>query len=122
MTIMRRVRGRLLRLVRRRAVVIPLGVLLVLPAAWIHLAGASVPAWFEGVSLVLGATGAAATSELETQPGGVNIAPGCSAGCCGGTVAAAVNGLLIGWLVATALVTSTAGNRCNVTVPPFDAG
>jgi hypothetical protein len=40
-------------------VVIPLGVLLLLPAAWVHLGGASVPPWFEGISLVLGATGAA---------------------------------------------------------------
>jgi hypothetical protein len=58
-TTMRRVRGWLLRFVRRRSVVIPVGVLMLVPAAWIHLGGAAVPAWFEGLSLVLGATGAA---------------------------------------------------------------
>ena len=59
MSTMRRARGLLLRLVRRRRTVIVLGLLLITPAAWVHLGHASVPAWFEGVSLVLGATGVA---------------------------------------------------------------
>ena len=59
MSTMRRARGLLLRLVRRRRTVIVFGLLLITPAAWVHLGNASVPAWFEGVSLVLGATGVA---------------------------------------------------------------
>jgi hypothetical protein len=55
----RRARGLLLRLARRRAVSVTVGVLLLAPAAWVHLLGASVPLWFEGVALILAATGAA---------------------------------------------------------------
>jgi len=56
--VVRRTRGALLRLARRRLVAIVAGLALVAPAVWIHLRGTSLW-WAEGLSLVLGATGAA---------------------------------------------------------------
>ena len=55
---LRRARGALLRLVRRRAPAIVVGVLLIVPAAWMQLRGSGAW-WQDGLSLVLGATGAA---------------------------------------------------------------
>ena len=55
----RRARGAVLRLVRRRTFSIVVGLLLVLPAAWLRLGGQVDAWWIEGVSLVLGATGVA---------------------------------------------------------------
>jgi hypothetical protein len=55
----RRVRGALLRIVRRRARCVAMGVLLVAPAAWVQFGGVPVPWWAEGLSLISGATGAA---------------------------------------------------------------
>ena len=56
--LVRRARGALLRLARRRSLAIVFGVLLIAPAVWVQVRGASAW-WAEGVSLVLGATGAA---------------------------------------------------------------
>jgi hypothetical protein len=55
---MRRVRGALLRLVRRRALALGLGAALVVPAVWLEFGGRDVW-WVDGLSLVAGATGAA---------------------------------------------------------------
>jgi hypothetical protein len=55
----RRFRGVVLRLVRRRALAIVLGSLLVLSAAWIQVRGRFDAWWIEGFSLVGGATGVA---------------------------------------------------------------
>ena len=55
----RRVRGALLRLVRRRGLSIAIGIALVVPAAWIEFGGHD-SSWFvEGGALVVGATGLA---------------------------------------------------------------
>ena len=56
---LRRARGAILRLVRRRALALTCGALLIAPAAWLHLSGRFDAWWIEGLSLVLGATGAA---------------------------------------------------------------
>ena len=55
---MRRARGALLRLVRRRALAIGLGAALLVPALWLELDGHEAW-WVDGLSLVVGATGAA---------------------------------------------------------------
>ena len=55
----RRARGALLRLVRRRMLSVGVGLAMVLPAAWLELGGRYGAWWVEGVALVLGATGAA---------------------------------------------------------------
>jgi hypothetical protein len=55
----RRLRGAILRLVRRRGTAVAVGVVLVSPAAWGQIGpGYSTP-WMDGLSLVLGATGVA---------------------------------------------------------------
>jgi hypothetical protein len=56
---MRRVRGAILRLVRRRALAIAVGLALVLPAAWVEFSGRFDAWWVEGLALVIGATGLA---------------------------------------------------------------
>ena len=56
---LRRARGALLRLVRRRFFAIIAGGMLVGPAAWLELSGRYSAWWVDGLSLVLGATGAA---------------------------------------------------------------
>jgi hypothetical protein len=56
--IMRRARGALLRLVRRRALALGLGTALLVPALWLELRGHEAW-WVDGLSLVVGATGAA---------------------------------------------------------------
>ena len=56
---LRRARGALLRLVRRRTVAIVAGLALALPAAWIEFSGRYDAWWIEGLSLVIGATGLA---------------------------------------------------------------
>jgi hypothetical protein len=55
---LRRIRGALLRLVRRRGAAILVGALLVTPAAWVEFAG-RYAWWLEGLALVVGATGLA---------------------------------------------------------------
>jgi hypothetical protein len=57
--LMRRVRGAILRLVRRRALAIAVGLALVLPAAWVEFSGRFAAWWIEGLALVIGATGLA---------------------------------------------------------------
>jgi hypothetical protein len=56
---LRRVRGMLLRLVRRRALATAVGLGLVIPAAWIEFSGRFDAWWLEGLALVVGATGLA---------------------------------------------------------------
>jgi len=55
----RRVRGALLRLVRRRGLSTALGFALAAPAAWVQFSGRFGVWWVEGLSLVAGATGLA---------------------------------------------------------------
>ena len=59
MPLISRARGAVLRLVRRRALSVALGILLVAPAAWVELAGRFDAWWIEGASLIVGATGLA---------------------------------------------------------------
>jgi hypothetical protein len=54
----RRVRGAVLRLVRRRGLSAALGLAIAAPSAWVQLSGRGAW-WVEGVSLVAGATGLA---------------------------------------------------------------
>jgi hypothetical protein len=56
---LRRARGMILRLVRRRALAILVGLALALPAAWIEFSGRYGAWWVEGLALVIGATGLA---------------------------------------------------------------
>jgi len=59
---LRRVRGAVLRLVRRRGPAIVVGLALTLPAAWIEFSGRAViydAWWVDGLALVVGATGLA---------------------------------------------------------------
>jgi hypothetical protein len=55
----RRVRGSLLRLVRRRSLSTALGFALAAPAAWVQFSGRFGVWWVEGLSLVAVATGVA---------------------------------------------------------------
>jgi hypothetical protein len=56
---LRRARGGLLRLIRRRPLAMALGLLLLVPSVWIELGDRAMPWWAGGVALVAGATGAA---------------------------------------------------------------
>ena len=55
----RRVRGALLRLVRRRGISMTLGLVLAAPAAWVEFGGRYASWWIDGGALVVGATGLA---------------------------------------------------------------
>jgi hypothetical protein len=55
----RRARGAILRLVRRRPVAVAVGSGLVACSFWLELSGRFSEWWVDGVSLVVGATGAA---------------------------------------------------------------
>jgi hypothetical protein len=55
----RRVRGALLRLVRRRGLAMTIGLALVVPSAWVEFSGRYSWWWVEGAALVTGATGLA---------------------------------------------------------------
>ena len=57
--LIRRARGALLRLARRRALAIVVGLTLAGPAAWLEVSGGAAGWWVEGLSLILVATGAA---------------------------------------------------------------
>ena len=59
MALMRRTRGALLRLVRKRVPAMGVGLALVIPAAWVEFAMTDVPWWLDGLGLVVGATGLA---------------------------------------------------------------
>jgi hypothetical protein len=56
---LRRLRGAVLRLVRRRALSITIGLALALPAGWVQWFGGYDEWWVEGLCLVIGATGIA---------------------------------------------------------------
>jgi hypothetical protein len=56
---LRRARGALLRIVRRRPLAIAVGLALAGPAAWFEVRGGSGTWWLDGLGLVLGATGVA---------------------------------------------------------------
>ena len=66
----RRVRGALLRFARNRPAAIAVGLLLVIPSAWIELSGRASSWWMDGVALVAGATGLALvwTALTGTRP------------------------------------------------------
>ena len=55
---LRRMRGVLLRLVRRRGLAMAIGLALAVPAAWLEFTGFG-GWWVEGLALVVGATGVA---------------------------------------------------------------
>ena len=59
MSVLRRTRGALLRLVRRRRLSMLLGLMLIAPAAYIQIGSRLDAWWLEGFSLVAGATGIA---------------------------------------------------------------
>ena len=52
-------RGALLRLVRHRPLTLAVGAALLVPSAWLELGGHHAVWWVDGLSLVVGATGAA---------------------------------------------------------------
>jgi hypothetical protein len=56
---LRRLRGFVLRLVRRRALAVAVGAALALPAAYVEFSGRYGAWWTDGVALVVGATGLA---------------------------------------------------------------
>jgi hypothetical protein len=56
---LRRVRGGVLRLIRRRPFAIAVGLALFVPSVWVELSGRSSAWWTGGAALVAGATGAA---------------------------------------------------------------
>ncbi len=56
---LRRLRGFVLRLVRRRGLAILVGSALAAPAAWLELSGRFGAWWIDGLALVVGATGLA---------------------------------------------------------------
>lgn len=56
---LRKLRGALLRFVRRRVLAATVGAALVAPAAWVELSGRAEAWWLEGLALVVGATGLA---------------------------------------------------------------
>lgn len=55
----RRARGAILRLVRRRPLAVTVGAALVAPAVWLEFSGRSGAWWLEGLGLIAGATGVA---------------------------------------------------------------
>ena len=67
--VLRRARGAVLRLVRRRTLSIVVGLLMVLPAAWLRFRGRFDAWWIEGATLVLVATGVALLWSGLTGPG-----------------------------------------------------
>jgi hypothetical protein len=56
---LRRARGFMLRLVRRRALAMGIGLVLIMPSAWVEFSGRYGAWWAEGLALVVGATGIA---------------------------------------------------------------
>ena len=57
--ILRRARGALLRLVRRRALAVVAGIVLAAPAVWVEFFSRYEAWWIDGLALVVGATGVA---------------------------------------------------------------
>jgi hypothetical protein len=66
--VLRRARGALLRLARRRGLAAIVGVSMLAPAAWVEFGSRSWPWWVDGLSVVIGATGAALISVGLTGP------------------------------------------------------
>jgi hypothetical protein len=64
----RRLRGFLLRLVRRRGPAIAVGVALAAPAVWVEVFGRHDAWWIDGLALVAGATGLAILWTAITGP------------------------------------------------------
>jgi hypothetical protein len=56
---LRRARGMILRLVRRRPLAMCVGLVLAVPAGWLEFSGRAGAWWMEGAALVVGATGLA---------------------------------------------------------------
>ncbi len=56
---LRKLRGAVLRFVRRRALASAVGAALAAPAAWIEFTGRAGAWWIDGLALVVGATGLA---------------------------------------------------------------
>ena len=56
---LRRARGFVLRLVRRRAAAVAVGLALAAPSAWVEFSGRYSSWWVDGLALVAGATGLA---------------------------------------------------------------
>jgi hypothetical protein len=65
-----RLRGIVLRLVRRRVLVVVVGVALAAPAGWVEFSGRADRWWVDGLSVVLGATGIALVWAGLTGPRG----------------------------------------------------
>jgi len=65
---LRRARGMVLRLVRRRALAIAAGLALAVPAAWIEFSGRYDAWWVQGMALVLMASGLAVLWTGVTGP------------------------------------------------------
>jgi hypothetical protein len=59
MMTMRRMRGALLRLVRRRRLASVVGAALLVPAVWLEFGSYDAAWWVDGLGLIAGATGAA---------------------------------------------------------------
>jgi len=59
MALVRRTRGALLRVARRRGPAIVVGAALAGPAAWVEFSGARVEWWIQGAALIAGAVGIA---------------------------------------------------------------
>ena len=59
MALARRVRGALLRLVRRRTRAALVGAALAIPAAWVQFSDGDFPWWIRGAALCVGAVGIA---------------------------------------------------------------
>jgi hypothetical protein len=57
--IVRRARGAILRLVRRRRLAIVVGTMMAAPAIWLQWSGRSSAWWLDGLALIVGATGIA---------------------------------------------------------------
>jgi hypothetical protein len=56
---LRRARGSLLRLVRRRPLAMLIGLVLAVPAGWVEFSGRAGAWWIEGLALIVLATGLA---------------------------------------------------------------
>jgi hypothetical protein len=56
---LRRLRGFVLRFVRRRALALVVGLVLIVPSAWVEFSGRYGAWWQDGLALVVGATGIA---------------------------------------------------------------
>jgi hypothetical protein len=56
---LRRARGMILRLVKRRGLAMAVGLALAAPAGWVEFSGRYDAWWVEGLALVIGATGLA---------------------------------------------------------------